>query len=158
MAGGVAVSGPPRLVNAAIRIERRRSFAALVQRLRRPTPPLLLRRRVAPLSLFEYWTHHDDLLVGNGLGHAVPATLVEVVPLLLDYQLKKLPAGLRLTVVADGGRLQASVGPKCGPEVKPGGTSADLVRWLAGRRPRAEIAMAGAEEHVRRLRAFAGHI
>lgn len=155
---GISVAGPPQLVDSAIRLERRHGFAALIDRLRRPIPRLLLRPRVAPLALFEYWTHHDDLIALNDLAHAVPATLAEVIPLLLRYQLKKLPAGIRLTVGTSDSNCRWSVGPESSPEVILEGASADLVRWLAGRGALAEIAVAGPDVHVQALRAFGGHV
>lgn len=155
---GVSVAGTPQLVDSAIRLERRHGFAALIDRLRRPIPRLLLRPRVAPLALFEYWTHHDDLVALNGIGHAVPTTLAEVIPLLLRYQLKKLPAGIRLTVGISDSNCRWSVGSESSAEVIVDGTSADLVRWLAGRGALADIAMAGPEVHVQALRAFEGHV
>lgn len=157
VARGVAVAGPARLVDNAIRLERRRGFTALVDRLRLPVPRLLLRPRVAPLALFEYWTHHDDL-VRDGVAHPAPATLVEVVPLLLDYQLKKLPAGLRVTAELGDSGLRTTVGGHAVPEVTVRGTPEDVVRWLAGRRVLAGIAMTGPDEHVRALRGFSGHV
>lgn len=155
---GVSVAGTPQLVDSAIRLERRHGFAALIDRLRRPIPRLLLRPRVAPLALFEYWTHHDDLVALNGIAHAVPTTLAEVIPLLLRYQLKKLPAGIRLTVGISDSNCRWSVGSESSAEVIVDGTSADLVRWLAGRGALADIAMAGPEVHVQALRAFEGHV
>lgn len=155
---GISVTGPPKLVDSAIRLERRHDFAALIDRLRRPMPRLLLRPRVAPLALFEYWTHHDDLIALNGTAHAAPTTLAEVIPLLLRYQHKKLHAAIRLTVGTSDGTHRWSVGPKSGPEVILNGTSADLVRWLAGRGARTDIAMAGPDVHVQALRAFEGHV
>jgi uncharacterized protein (TIGR03083 family) len=155
---GVSLAGPPTLVDIAIRLERRRGFAALIDRLRLPIPRALLRPRVAPLTLFEYWTHHDDLTGATDVTHPVPATLNEVIPLLLRYQLKKLPAGVRVTVRTEDGGLQSSVGPESGPEVIVQGTPANAVRWLAGRRARADVAIRGPDVHVQALRTFGGHV
>lgn len=155
---GVSVPAPPGLVDTALRLQRRHGFTALVNRLRRPAPRLLLRPPVAPLTLFEYWTHHDDLTwINNGI-HAVPATLAEVIPLVLRYQLRKLPAGVRVTVGTLDNTRKWSVGPTSGPEVLVAGTPPDLIRWLAGRSARAEFTISGPEIPVRALRAFAGHV
>jgi len=148
----------PEAVEMVMRCERRHCFETLIDRLRRPSPRLLLRPQVAPVTLFEFWTHHDDLAGPNGLVHAVPATLAGVIPLLLRYQVKQLPAGVRVTVRTSDGNHTWSVGPKSGPEVTLDGPAADLVRWLAGRRPLAEIGMAGPDAKVRALRAFAGRV
>jgi uncharacterized protein (TIGR03083 family) len=158
VARGVSVEGTPTMVETALRLERRHGFAALIDRLRRPMPRLLLRPRVAPLALFEYWTHHDDLIGFENGAHAVPATLVEVVPLVLRYQLKQLPAGVRVTVGTSDGNHRWSVGPTSGPEVFLGGAPPDLVRWLAGRRAPGEITMTGPDTPVQALRTFEGRL
>ncbi|WP_166904798.1 maleylpyruvate isomerase family mycothiol-dependent enzyme [Mycobacterium sp. DL440] len=155
---GVSVAGTPKMVDTALRRERRHGFAAVIERLRRPIPRLLLQPVVAPLALFEYWTHHEDLVGFDTRAHAVPATLVEVIPLVLRYQLKKLPAGVRVTVGTSDGDHRWSVGPQSGPEVILGGSPPDLVRWLAGRRAAGEIAMAGPGTTVQELRAFGGRV
>lgn len=155
---GFSITGPPALVDSAIRLERRHGFAALVDRLRRPMPRLLLRSRVAPLALFEYWTHHDDLVGADEAAHSAPAGLVDVIPLLLRHQLSSLPAGLRVTVGTADDRLRTSVGPSTAPEVVVCGTPANLVRWLAGRRASTAVSMAGPAAPVQLLRAFQGHV
>lgn len=158
VARGVSVPAPPRLVDIAIRREHHHGFAKLIDRLHLPAPRLLLRPRVAPLTLFEYWTHHDDLAGANMADHAVPPTLVEAIPPLLRYQLKKLPTGVRATVRTDDGGLQSSVGPGSVPVVIVQGSPANLVRWLAGRRERAEVAVTGPDVHVQALRTFDGSV
>lgn len=158
VAHGISVMGTPKMVDTAVRLERRHGFTALIDRLRRPMPRLLLRPRVAPLTLFEYWTHHDDLIGFNTGAHVVPATLAEVVPLLLRYQLKQLPANVRVAVGTSDGNHRWSVGPKSGPEVIVGGAPPDLVRWLSGRRTQGEITITGPDTPVQAVRAFAGQV
>ncbi|MGV0812852.1 maleylpyruvate isomerase family mycothiol-dependent enzyme [Mycolicibacterium boenickei] len=158
VARGVAVKGAPMLVDTALRLERRHGFTALIDRLRQPIPRLLLRPRVAPLALFEYWSHHDDLIGLSSGAHAVPSTLAEVIPLVLRYQLKQLPAAVRVTVGTSDGDHRWSVGPTSGPEVIVGGTPPDLVRWLSGRRAPGEITMTGPENLVQALRGFDGQL
>lgn len=91
---GISPAARPEAVESFIRRERRHSFETLIDRLRRPTPWLLLRPQIAPVALFEFWTHHDDLTGPNGLVHPAPVTLAEVVPFLMRYQVKQLPAGM----------------------------------------------------------------
>lgn len=155
---GVSVAGTPKMVDTALRRERRHGFAAVIDRLRRPMPRLLLHPVVAPLALFEYWTHHEDLIGFGTRAHAVPATLVAAIPLVLRYQLKKLPVGVRVTVGTSDGDHRWSVGPKSGPEVIVGGSPPDLVRWLSGRRAAGEITMAGPGPMVEELRVFGGRV
>ncbi|MCG7610909.1 MULTISPECIES: maleylpyruvate isomerase family mycothiol-dependent enzyme [Mycobacterium] len=158
VARGVSVPAEPRLVDTAMRLQRRHGFAALVNRLRRPVPQLLLRPRVAPLSLFEYWTHHDDLVRVSERGHNVPATLAEVIPLVLRYQVKQLPAGVRVTIGTNDNRYQWSVGPTTAPEVTLAGSLPDLLRWLSGRVTADEITTTGPDLPVQVLRGFTGHV
>lgn len=158
VAHGVSLRGTPKMVDTALRLERRHGFAALIDRLRRPMPRLLLRPRVAPLTLFEYWTHHDDLIGFTNGAHAVPATLSEVIPRLLRYQRKQLPASVRVAVVTNDGNHRWSIGPKSGPEVIVGGAPPDLIRWLSGRRTQREITITGPDAAVQALRAFAGQV
>lgn len=155
---GVAVRGTPKMVENAIRLERDRGFAELIDRLHRPIPRLLLRPRVAPLTLFEYWTHHDDLIGGDGAAHPAPATLVHALPPLLRYQLKKLPAGIRVAVSPVDHHRHWSVGPATGPTVTLSGTCADLVRWLSGRRALADVTLTGQDSHIQALRASGRHV
>ncbi|KHO22133.1 hypothetical protein QQ25_17035 [Mycolicibacterium setense] len=155
---GVCVTGTPKLVDTALRLERRRGFTALIDRLRRPMPRLLLHPRVAPLALFEYWTHHDDLIGFDSGSHAVPRTLVKVIPLVLRYQLRQLPAGVRVTVDSSEENQRWSVGPKSGQEVIVGGSPPDLIRWLSGRTTPGDITMTGPDNVVQALRVFAGRV
>lgn len=158
VARGIAVPAPPRLVAFAIRRESRSGFSELIDRLRRPIPHLLLRPRVAPLTLFEYWTHHDDLAAATGAAHPVPPTLSEAIAPLLRYQRAKLPAGAGMVVGTPEGRVLASAGPQTDHAVLVQGTPADLVRWLAGRHARADVELTGPAAHVQTLRTFTGNI
>ncbi|MDQ2625935.1 MAG: maleylpyruvate isomerase family mycothiol-dependent enzyme [Actinomycetota bacterium] len=155
---GVAVAGPPTLVDNAIRLERRHGFPSLIDRLRLPVPRLLLRPRVAPLTLFEYWTHHDDLHRTAGTAHAAPASLGTIIPLLLHHQRKSLPAAVRVTIATADGTVRSSTGPRSAPEVTVYGTAENLVRWLAGRPTPGAVTMTGAGPPVQTLRAFRARV
>ena len=60
-ARGVQFRPKAQLVSYAINRERRGGYPALLARVRRRSPRLLLTSAVAALTLFEVWTHHDDL-------------------------------------------------------------------------------------------------
>jgi uncharacterized protein (TIGR03085 family) len=154
---GVPVTVNPVAVARFVRRERRHGFEALLDRLRHPLPRLLLQPLVAPVALFEFWTHHDDLAVPNGLAHGVPATLAEAIPWLLRYQARHMPTGVRVTVRSSDDN-NCTVDPKSEPGVTVEGSVADLVRWLSGRQPLAEIAMTGPDAKVRALRAFTASV
>ncbi|WP_125079160.1 maleylpyruvate isomerase family mycothiol-dependent enzyme [Mycobacterium sp. P7213] len=158
VARGIAVPAPPRLVEFAIRREHRYGFTELIDRLRQPLPRLLLRSRVAPLTLFEYWTHHDDLAAANGADHPAPESLRQAIAPLLRYQHAKLPAGTTIRASTDAGDVLAYVGPRTHQAVLVHGTPANLVRWLAGRQARADVELTGPAAQVQGLRTFAGNI
>ena len=91
---------------------RRKGFPRAVESLRSGPPRLLLRDRVAAVSLFEVWMHHDDLRRANDLERpSEPASLDQALEFALRYQRKLLGSA----------RVDRSL---------PIG---DLLRWLAGR-------------------------
>jgi uncharacterized protein (TIGR03083 family) len=122
-------------------------FMVLVDRLRRPVPRLRLRPLVVPLTLFEYWTHHDDLIGFNAGVHAAPAVLIEAIPPYCDISSRNCPVGVRVTARTGDGIHQLSVGPTSRPEVILAGTPSDLVRWLTGRSTPGEVTTAVQNAH-----------
>lgn len=154
---GITVSDP-KGIERLIRRERRHGYGALVDRLRQPPPRLLVRPSIAAVTLFELWMHHDDLARPNGLDHDVPTHLHEVMPTLLRYQARRLPADVRLTVATGAAGQQWTLGPDAGAAVLAHGSAGDLVRWLAGRVPLTRLALDGQTDAVRAVRAFPGHV
>jgi uncharacterized protein (TIGR03083 family) len=147
----------PQVVSWAIRRERRSGYSALIHRLRQRSPRLLLlARAVAAATLFEVWMHHDDLTAANGLAHGTPDHLAEAIPWLVRYQASRLPTA-RLIVRTTDNREWA-FGPNAGPSAVLTGPDADLVRWLAGRRPLSALNIAAEAAVTDQLRAFAGEI
>jgi uncharacterized protein (TIGR03083 family) len=125
----------PKGIEKLIHRERRHSFEALVDRLCHLSPRLLLRPSMAPVTLFEFWMHHDDLTEPNGLEHGVPPHLYEVIPSLVHCQSRRLPADGCLILGTSDGSHEWKFGPKAGPQVTVRGPADDLVRWLGGRAP-----------------------
>ena len=129
------------LADRAIKRERRRGFDALVDRLRRPSPTLLLRPKLRTVGLFEVWTHHEDVAQPNGIPHEERGGLEDVIGWLLSYHAKLLPPL----------RLRSSTGREwtCGAwnegDALVAGSTGDLVRWLAGRPVLGELDTAGAD-------------
>ena len=157
-ARGVRFRPKAQLVSYAINRERRGGYPALLARIRRRSPPLLLTSAVAALTLFEVWTHHDDLAAANGLDHGAPERLALAIPPLMRYHAALLPSarfvvrttnGHQWTFDPDGGDLGT---------VELSGFTADLVRWLAGRAPLSVLDVKGAPAVVDQLHAFAGTI
>lgn len=154
---GIRVTDPKGIARSVHR-ERRHGFEALVERLRQQIPRLLLRQSIAPLTLFEYWTHHDDLAVPNGLDHDAAPHLYHAIPPLVRYQSKHLPADVRLIIRTSGGPQEWAFGPKGAAQVAVCGPLADLVRWLAGRDPITPLAMTGPNGALQAVRVFAGRV
>ena len=153
---GVQFRPRPQVVSWAIRRERRDGYSALIDRLRKPSPRLLLTPAVAASTLFEVWMHHDDLTRANALAHGTPEHLTEAVPWLLRYHARSLPHARLIVRTTDNREFM--FGPHVGPPAVITGTAADLVRWLAGRcvltTPTIEAQPAVGDQ----LRAFAGTI
>lgn len=154
---GIQVDDPKGIEKLILR-ERRHGYGALVDRLRRQPPRLLLRPSIAAVTLFELWMHHDDLAGPNGLDHDVPAHLYEVIPTLLRYQSRRLPAGVHLRVGTGAGGRQWSCGPKDGAQIGVRGSDGDLVRWLAGRAPVNRVIFDGPNHHLQAVRRFPGRL
>lgn len=155
-ARGVQFSPRTELADWVIRRQRRIGYHALIARLRQPSPRLLLVPKMATFSLFEVWTHHDDLATSNGLIHAVPEHLAEAIPWLVRYQTHRLPT-TRL-VLRTTENHEWTFGPHTAPAAIVCAPTADLVRWLAGRRPHTTVNIQAVTALAAQIHAFAGRI
>jgi uncharacterized protein (TIGR03083 family) len=116
-----------------------RSWEWCLDRLDLAPPAAVLRRHVAPITLWEHVVHHEDVRRPNNVPRRSWPDLSEVVPWLLAYNRSRL-AGASLLLVADDGR-QWSVGN--GTQVTVRGEAAELVLWLSGRAAVSEVAVTG---------------
>jgi uncharacterized protein (TIGR03083 family) len=155
-ARGVQFRPRQQVADWVIGRERRDGYPAVIGRLRQRSPRLLLASAVAAATLFEVWMHHDDLTTANGLAHGTPDCLAEAIPWLVRYQASRLPTA-RLIVRTTDDRDWA-FGPDAGPSAVLTGPAADLVRWLAGRRPLTAPNIEAEATLTDQLRAFAGKI
>lgn len=155
-ARGVQFQPRPQVVGWAIRRERRDGYPAVIGRLRQRSPRLLLAPAVAASTLFEVWMHHDDLTTANGLAHGTPDYLAAAIPFLMRYQANRLPTARLILRTTDDSEW--AFGPDAGPRAVLTCPAADLVRWLAGRRPLTAPNIEGEAAVTDRLRAFAGKI
>lgn len=157
-ARGVQFRPKPQVVAYAINRERRGGYPALLARLRRRSPRLLLTSAVAASTLFEKWTHHDDLAAANGLDHGAPERLALAIPPLMRYHAALLPSARFVVRTTNG--YQWTFGPDGSGLgiVELSGSTADLVRWLAGRAPLSVLDVKGAPAVVDQLYAFTGTI
>jgi uncharacterized protein (TIGR03083 family) len=111
---------------------------------------------VAAATLFEVWMHHDDLTTANGLAHGTPDHLAEAIPFLIRYQANRLPTARLVVRTTD--THEWALGPDTGPRAVLTGPAADLVRWLAGRRPFTVLSIEAEAALADQLRAFVGKI
>jgi uncharacterized protein (TIGR03083 family) len=144
------------LTDRIIRHERRNGFDAVVDRLRQPSPRLLLRPHVAAVGLFELWMHHEDVAAPNRVDHGERSGLDQVLTWLIKYQSRtKAPPAFR--IVSTGGR-NWDFGPASETSPIVSGSLGDLVRWSAGRPVRSPLQMSGPDNDVARLTAFQPHV
>lgn len=153
---GVQFSPRAEVADLVIRRQRRIGYPALIARLREPSPRLLLAPKMTTLSLFEVWTHHNDLATANGLTHVVPEHLAEAIPWLVRYQTRRLPTA-RLVLRATDNR-EWTFGPDTGPVAIVSAPAGDLVRWLAGRKPQTTLNIQADTALAAQIHAFAGRI
>jgi uncharacterized protein (TIGR03083 family) len=157
-ARGVQFRPKPQVVAYAINRERRGGYPALLARLRRRSPRLLLTSAVAASTLFEVWTHHDDLAAANGLVHSVPEHLALAIPPLMRYHAAGLPSARFVVRTTDGYQWTFGLDGSDLGVVEISGCTADLVRWLSGRGAFSVLDVEAAPAVMEQLRAFAGTI
>lgn len=157
-ARGVQFHPKPQVIAHTINRERREGYPALLARLRQRSPRLLLAPAVAASTLFEVWTHHDDLATANNLVHGAPDHLALAIPPLMRYHATHLPSA-RFVVRTTNGH-QWTFGPDVSDlgVVVLSGPTADLIRWLAGRGSLTALNVEAAPAVVDQLHAFAGTI
>ena len=155
-ARGVQFHPRPEVVGWAIRRGRRDGYSALIHRLRQRSPRLLSAPAVAVATLFEVWMHHDDLTRANGLAHGTPRHLAEAIPWLVRYHTRRLPTARLIVCTTDN--HEWAFGSDAAPLAVLTGPAADLVRWLAGRRPQTAPNIEAEAPVTDQLRAFAGKI
>lgn len=130
---------------------KRRGFEWATSRLARTPPALLHRGRVAAVSLFEVWVHHEDLRRANGRGPD-PARDHPELRACLDFLDRFLRAPLsEVTVVvipALGPFHSLGTGPH---RMELRGSVGEAVLWLAGRQSVADVAVEGDQTELSRL-------
>jgi len=132
-----------RLVNG-----RPRSWGWAIRVLERPPPAPVLRPSIAPITLWEYFVHHEDVRRPNNRPRSTSPDLSAVIPWVLRYNAERL-RGTLVRVVTVGGN-EWRVGQ--GREVILIGTPDELVLWLSGRHRTAQIDVRGDLEVARILR------
>jgi len=100
--------------------------------------------------------HHDDLATANGLAHEAPDHLAEAIPSLMRYQANRLHTARLIVRTTDC--HEWAFGPDSARRAVLTGPAADLVRWLAGRRPLSALKIEAEPDVADQLRAFVGKI
>ena len=124
-----------------------------LERLGRKAPRLVHHSSIAPVSLFEYWIHHEDVRRANGgardAGRDYPV-LQQCVDIVGRYVGSRLD---EVTVVVEHARESIAFGSGA-REITLSGPSGEVLLWLAGRGDAAEADVSGdvATDVMRRLR------
>lgn len=115
----------------------RHGFDWAVTRLERDGPGLLAKESVLPVSLFEIFVHHEDVLRANDVPRPTPPPPLEpTIDWLLRYQ-RTLLGEVGVRVGLPGGRSVGG-GPEA-PALAVSGPPGEVVLWLAGRGGVAEV-------------------
>src|SRR5207248_1602646 len=108
---------------------RRHGFEWALRRLERPTPGLLLRPAVLPVSVFEVFVHHEDVRRANDMEPRDPG--IDVVPSiewLLRYHRRRLGDVTVRIALPDGREHTGGTGERT---VVVAGPPAEALLWLA---------------------------
>lgn len=109
------VNGPTRPWDASLDI------------LSKPPPPPVLGDRVAVITLWEHFTHHEDVRRPNSIPRQSLPDLEPVLEWVLGYNRQRLNRSVR--AVAEGRTFEAGIGEP----LTIAGSLPDLVLWFSGR-------------------------
>jgi uncharacterized protein (TIGR03085 family) len=124
---GALLDGPPR------------SWEWSLDRLHRPPPRAVLRPRIAPITLWEHFVHHEDIRRPAGRARTSRPELSGVLRWLLQYYARRL-RGVSLRLVDEHGRERRAGN---GSEVAVAGPLEEIVLWLSGRHVTATVDVTG---------------
>lgn len=151
---GLVLGGPfARVTDWAMRRESRRSFAAVVDRIR-TGPPLVpwgLPVLRSVLNLNEFFVHHEDVRRANGEGPRTDRPELEdaLRPIVSRMAALQLWRGrVEVDLIDDRGRSLARRG-SAPPRIV--GRPGELLLWLNGRGAVADVAFEGSEAQVSAL-------
>lgn len=105
----------------------KRSWARSLKLLNRPPPKNLTRSHVAPITLWEHFVHHEDVLRANGLARAGSPDLEPVFDWILRYNAPRLPTDVRTRIHGGVAEVKSNEGAIIS------GSLAEVVLWLSGR-------------------------
>lgn len=120
-----------------------RDWGSCITRLERDPPTMLVTGAVAPVTLWEYFVHHEDVRRPSDVPRASSPNLLPVIEWLVTYNRRRLErlGGAR---IIGGGEGQWSTG--AAPAVTVEGRPSELVHWLSGRSRAAQVTLRGRTE------------
>lgn len=122
-----------------------RPWKQSLDRLAQPPPSLLVRRNIAPITLWEYFVHHEDVRRANGGPRLEMPDLHPVLCWILRYNGRCLDRAV--TIHTGQGPIRAG----SGAPLAVSGDLADVVLWLSGRQP-SRLETDGGDQELERLR------
>lgn len=114
-------------------------WEAALRRLHRQPSSALMRRSVAPITLWEHFVHHEDVRRPAGLARHATPDLTAVVQWLLRYNRRRLEGEIIHLVTPDGQQWSTGSEPSLTIQGPPG----ELVLWLSGRGLAADLQFQG---------------
>lgn len=106
---------------------RTKPWSKSLEILARPAPDFVVRARVAPITLWELFVHHEDVRRPNALPREQVPNLDPVINWLVAYNVRRLPIDVR--VQNRGGTTLIQAGDRITIE----GSTSEAVLWLSGR-------------------------
>jgi len=105
----------------------KQSWARSLELLDRPPSRILMRPQVAPITLWEHYVHHEDVLRANELGRPGLPDLEPVFDWILRYNAPRLPADVRTKLRGETAEVKSN------QETIISGPIAEVVLWMSGR-------------------------
>lgn len=106
---------------------RQKPWEDSLELLRRPIPSAVLRSRVAPITLWEHFVHHEDVRRPNNVPRAEWPNLDEPLDWIVGYNRGQLGGAVQVERTGDLTRLALLGG------VTISGATPEIVLWLSGR-------------------------
>jgi len=152
-APGILVPGLAGLAERGMAHERRRGYAAVVERVRNGPPlgPFAVPGVREQLNLVEYAVHHEDVRRANGLGPRTDVAdlqdaLWSLVRRLARFAIRGVPSGVGIELARpDGSVARVRAGARV---ARVTGEPLEVLLWAYGRGDHAEVELTGAADEL----------
>jgi uncharacterized protein (TIGR03085 family) len=124
---------------------RRKPWGKSLTILRRPLPDAVVRARIAPITLWEYFVHHEDVRRRNDLRRAGWPNLEQVLDWILKYNARRIPVDVQLEQSDGAATIQIN------RRITIAGPTPEVVLWLSGRQS-SDVEVEGPQQELDRLR------